>query len=279
MLGQAPTVAHNLQIVLIDFVLLWFVDLNRYLVDGLFERRPAAGFTNWLAFSVLTGGERMFLKGLRVLCLCLMLGAVVYPLAGNSFPGSGAFANSLAAQRYMLDASPSKFIAHGLPGGLLWFKGHEHLVAVREFTGEAQLNADSITGSSLLITAKTASMEETSSVFTDAQKKIINKELREIVLLPDQYPDIVFKSTNVSGKASGANQYDLKINGDLTLHGVTRQITIPTKVTVMGNDLRAQGEFSINRDDFKVKATSAAHGLVRVRNKIKFTFDIVGHAA
>ena len=79
-------------------------------------------------------------------------------------------------------------------------------------------------------------MEETSSVFTDAQKKIINKELREIVLLPDQYPQIVFKSTSVSGKAAGANQYDLKINGDLTLHGVTRQITIPTKVTVMGND-------------------------------------------
>ena len=222
----------------------------------------------------------MFQKGLRILLsLCLMLGAVVYPLAGNSFPGSGAFANSLATERYTLDASQSKFIAHALRGGLFWFKGHEHLIAVRDFTGEAQLNADSIAASSLVINAKTASMEETSSVFTDAQKKIINKELREIVLLPDQYPDIVFKSANVSGKAAGANQYDLKINGDLTLLGVTRQITIPTKVTVTGNDLRAQGEFSINRDDFKVKATSAVHGLVRVRNKIKFTFDIVGHAA
>ena len=70
-------------------------------------------------------------------------------------------------------------------------------------------------------------------------------------------------STKVSGKQNG-NQYDLKIVGDLTLHGVTRQITIPTKVTVTGNDLRAQGEFSINRGDFKVKATSAFHGLVRV---------------
>jgi len=222
----------------------------------------------------------MFIKELRILLyLCLMLGAVVYPPAGFSFPGSGAFASSLTAQRYTLDSSQSKFIAHALRGGLFWFKGHDHLVAVREFSGEAQLNADSIAASSLVITAKTASMEETSSVFTDAQKKIINKELREIVLLPEQYPDIVFKSTSVSGKAAGANQYDLKISGDLTLHGVTRQITIPTKVTVMGNDLRAQGEFSINRDDFKVKATSAVHGLVRVRNKIKFTFDIVGHAA
>ena len=183
-----------------------------------------------------------------------------------------------ATQRYRLDAAQSKFIAHALPGGLLWFKGHEHLVAVREFTGEAQMTPDTLTPASLEITAKTASMEETSSVFTEPQKKIINKELREIVLLPAQYPDIVFRSTNVNGKAISSGQYDLKITGDLTLHGVTRQITIPTKVTVIGNDLRAQGEFSVNRDDFKVKATSAAQGLVRVKNKIKFTFDIVEHA-
>jgi polyisoprenoid-binding protein YceI len=185
--------------------------------------------------------------------------------------------STVATQRYQLDASQSKFIAHALARGLLWFKGHEHLVAVREFTGEVQMNLDSIGSSSLEITAKAGSMEETSSVFTEAQQKIINKELREIVLLPDQYPDIVFKSTNVTGKATGANQYDLKISGDLTLHGVTRPVTIPTKVTVTGNDFRAQGEFSISLDEFKVKATSAFHGLVRVRDKLKFTFDMVGH--
>jgi polyisoprenoid-binding protein YceI len=184
-----------------------------------------------------------------------------------------------ASNRYQLDASQSTFIAHAHSGGLLWFKGHDHLVKVREFTGEAQLTPNAINQSSLLISAKTASMVETSSVFTEPQKQIINKELREIVLLPDQYPEIVFKSRSVTGKTSGSNQYDLKISGDLTLHGVTRQITIPTKVTVTGNDLRAQGEFSINRDDFKVKATSAVHGLVRVRDKVTFTFDIIGHQA
>jgi len=185
---------------------------------------------------------------------------------------------NFATQRYRLDSSQSKFIAHALRGGLLWFKGHDHLVAVREFSGEAQITPDSITPASLEITAKAASMVETNSVFTDQQKQIIDKELREIVLQPEQYPDITFRSNSVTGKATAANQYDLKIAGDLSLHGVTRPINIPTHVTIMGSDLRAQGEFSVNRDEFKVKATSAAHGLVRVRNKIKFTFDILGHA-
>ena len=185
-------------------------------------------------------------------------------------------ATAIAANSYRLDASQSKFIAHAMAGGLFWFKGHDHLVAVREFTGEARLDPDSLSASSLDITAKSESMVETSSVFTEPQKQIIDKELRDIVLEPAKYPDIVFKSTNVTGRSAGANQYDLRIGGNLTLHGVTRPITIPVKVTVTGDELRAQGDFSIDRGDFKVKATSAFHGLVRVRDKVKFEFDIVG---
>lgn len=182
-----------------------------------------------------------------------------------------------ATARFNLDSSQSKFIAHGLRGGLLWFKGHEHLVAARDFTGEARLNPSQIAASSLRLAVKTDSMVETSDEFTPQQKEIINKELREMVLERAKYPEIVFRSTAVSGRMVGSNQYDLKIRGDLTLHGVTRQIVIPAKISVAGNDLRAIGEFSIDRHAFNVKATSAFHGMVRVRGKVKFDFDIVGH--
>jgi polyisoprenoid-binding protein YceI len=42
------------------------------------------------------------------------------------------------------------------------------------------------------------------------------KELREIVFEPEKYPEIVFKSTDVSGKALGNQQFEVKIGGDLT---------------------------------------------------------------
>jgi polyisoprenoid-binding protein YceI len=198
-------------------------------------------------------------------------------LSDRAEPGTASSSQGrIDTQRYRLDSSQSKFIAHAMAGGLLWFKGHDHLLAVREFSGEAQLTPDQINHASLEITAKTGSMEETSSVFTDQQKQIIDKELREIVFQPDQYPEIVFRSTQVSGKKSAGDEYDLNITGNLTLHGVTHQITIPAKITFSGSDLHAVGEFSIDRADFKVKATSAVHGLVRVRDKIKFTFDIIG---
>jgi len=213
------------------------------------------------------------------LSLAILFGFVSFsiPAAIPQVNSNQPAAQTHAPLRFRLDPTQSKFIAHAQRGGLLWFKGHEHLVAARDFSGEAQLNSESIAASSLQLTVQSDSMEETSDAFTPAQKQIINRELREIVLEPAKYPEIVFKSSSVTGKSRGNGQYDLKITGDLTLHGVTRSIVIPVRVTVNGKDLRAVGEFSIDRSDFKVKATSAFHGMIRVRNAVKFTFDIVGH--
>jgi thiosulfate dehydrogenase (quinone) large subunit len=39
MLGEAPTVAHNLQYAFVNFVLLWLLDLNRYSLDSFFREK------------------------------------------------------------------------------------------------------------------------------------------------------------------------------------------------------------------------------------------------
>ena len=179
--------------------------------------------------------------------------------------------------RYRIDAGKSKFMVRAFAGGLLWFKGHDHFVAVRDFDGEARLTPTAISPASLEMTIRSNSLVETRDVFTAPQKQIINKELREIVLESDKYPTINFRSTQVRGKLRADGSFDGKIEGDLTLHGVTRRIVIPARVSLAGTDLRSQGEFTVNRSDFKVKATSAFHGTVRVRDKLKFTFDIVAH--
>ena len=166
-------------------------------------------------------------------------------------------------------------MAHANRSGPLWFKGHSHHLEASEFSGHVELTPDTITPASLRLVVKAASLHETGADFTEPQKQIINKELKEIVLHPDQYPDISFQSTNVTAKTLGADRYEININGNLTLHGVTRPIRIPAVVALRGDTLRAIGKFSIDRDDYKVKATSAFHGMVRVDDDVKFEFDIV----
>lgn len=204
---------------------------------------------------------------MRIPVITLMLAALLTP---------GSFALPPATVTYNLDASQSKFMAHANRSGLLWFKGHSHHLAASDFSGQVELTPDTITPASLRLVVKAASLHETGADFTEPQKQIINKELKDIVLHPDQYPDITFQSTNVTAKSLGAGRYDVRINGNLTLHGVTRPIMIPAVVTLNGSTLRAVGEFSIDRDDYKVKATSAFHGMVRVDDDIKFEFDMVG---
>jgi polyisoprenoid-binding protein YceI len=212
-----------------------------------------------------------FLK-LSTFALAVALGAGA---VGASKTDGNAPTHRQAAVVYRVDASRSKFVVRAFAGGALWFKGHDHFVAARDFTGEARLTPGSVSPASLTLNVRAASLVETRDVFTEQQKQIINKELREIVLEPDNYPEITFKSTDVSVEAPGG-VFKVKLGGDLMLHGVTRRVVIPAEVSLDGQGaLRARGEFSIKRGDFNVKATSAFHGTVRVRDRLKVIFDIV----
>jgi polyisoprenoid-binding protein YceI len=211
----------------------------------------------------------------RYLTLIGLLSLVIVAALANTCPTTNSATRPAAT--YIIDNQKGKFIAHAFAGGLFSFKGHDHYLAARDYSGEVELNPDGITPASLHLVVKSGSLEETGTIFTEEQKKIINKEVHDLVLLPDKYPDIVFQSTGVTAKPAAAGQYDVAIVGNLTLLGVTRQETIPVKLSLTNSDLQAVGQFSIDRDDYKVKATSAFHGLVRVQEKVRFEFDIVAH--
>jgi Uncharacterized conserved protein len=193
----------------------------------------------------------------------------------HDFTSAGIAYVSPPTIRYKLDPSRSKFIVHAFRGGIAAFKGHDHLIAVRDFSGNADITIGLLNPASLEMTIRAASLEETSDVFTPQEKGIIKKELETIVLETAKYPEIIFKSTDITGSMKNG-AFDVKIGGDITLHGVTQHIVIPATVTLDGDTLRAKGEFTLDRKKFNVKATTAFHGFVRVKHDLKFTFEILG---
>jgi polyisoprenoid-binding protein YceI len=199
-----------------------------------------------------------------------MMAALAFTLAAGSAAGQAP-----PSAVYKIDAARSTFVVRAFAGGVLWFKGHDHLIAARDFTGEARLTPGAVSPASLTLTVRAASLAETREAFSEGQKKIIDAELRDTVLEPDKYPEITFRSTDVTVEPAGGDLYRLKLGGDLTLRGVTRRVVIPVEVTLRGGEMRARGEFRIKRGDFKVPASSAAHGTVRVRDRLEVSFDIV----
>jgi polyisoprenoid-binding protein YceI len=196
-------------------------------------------------------------------------GAMIKTAARTAMP------EARVVDSYRINAAQSKFMARVASGGILWFMGHVHHIAMRDFTGEAQITSEAITPASLQLTIKSNSLEETGPKFTEEQKQTINKTMRGEVLETEKYPEITFKSTEITAEKTTASQYKTKIMGDLTLHGVTHRISIPALVSVDHGALHASGEFSVQRSDYKVKTHAIKGGTIRVRNKITFKFDIV----
>ena len=212
------------------------------------------------------------MKPLVIRMIVLSFAAACFLTADDRTLSAGKV--NLTALRYRIDPAKSTFIVHANRTGIAWFKGHSHRIAVKDFGGTAELDLIALNPASLQLTVQAASLEETDPAFTPEQKKIINKEVNELVLETAKYPEITFRSTDVKGSIA-QGKFDVQIGGDLTLHGVTKHIIIPATVSVTGDSMRAVGEFGIDRKDFNVNATEAFHGFVRVKHHLKFEFDIV----
>jgi polyisoprenoid-binding protein YceI len=72
------------------------------------------------------------------------------------------------------------------------------------------------------------------------------------------YPTSEFVSTKIEKGASGYT-----VAGNLTLHGVTKNISFPADIQISNDALTVKSEFHINRSDFDIKYEGRADDLIR----------------
>ena len=90
----------------------------------------------------------------------------------------------------------------------------------------------------------------------------------------EKYPKATFVSTKIiPDAAKGAGSYT--ITGDFNLHGQTKAITFPAKITVNDADVAVESEFSINRKDFGVVYAGKTDDLIRDDVVIKLNLKAV----
>jgi polyisoprenoid-binding protein YceI len=180
-----------------------------------------------------------------------------------------------AGDRYIVDASASRFQAQVGVAGLLSAFGHEHTIALREFSGEAYATAGALDRGSLRLTIRASSLAEVAPGFSEADRKKIDRDVRDKALEVSRFPEITFRSTGLTMKESGDGPAELEIRGELTLHGVTRSVTFPARVELQNDLLTAHGEFTVRHSDYNIERLSAAAGTVKAADDIRLTFEIV----
>jgi len=139
-----------------------------------------------------------------------------------------------------------------------------------DFEGTIEVDEENPAGSSVEVTIQAASVD-TSQPDRDAHLRSAD------FFSVEQFPTLSFKSTGVAARGSDTYQ----VTGDLTIHGVTRQVVVP--VTFLGfakdpwGNLRAgfEAELTINRKDYGLTWNAALEtGGFLVGDEVKISLSV-----
>ncbi|MET0647204.1 MAG: YceI family protein [Pyrinomonadaceae bacterium] len=184
-------------------------------------------------------------------------------------------AHAAEVARYRLDAGQSRFTVQAFAEGLLSSFGHDPVIAIRDFEGEVEFVPGTLEGARVRMTIRAHSLAATDNV-KEKDRDEIERMMRDDALEVSKFPEIVFESKSVTASRIREGRYRARVIGNLTLHGVIQpNIWIQAEVTFGDEDLHAQGEFTLKQTDYKIKPVTAVGGMIKVKNELKFKFDIV----
>jgi polyisoprenoid-binding protein YceI len=175
---------------------------------------------------------------------------------------------------YVVDARLSRFTVQAFAGGFLSAFAHNPKFAIRSISSDVWLDPDDLAAAGLRMEIRADSIQLLDEV-SDKDRREIERVMREEALEAAKYSSIAFASAGVSGVKASGGQYSLMLEGGLSLHGVTRPLTVPVRVALDGDTLRAFGEFSLKQTDYHIKLVAVAGGAIKVKDELKFSFDLV----
>lgn len=122
------------------------------------------------------------------------------------------------------------------------------------FRGTVQLVDDDPEKSSVNVEIDTASIEADDPKLTGHLK---SADFFDV----EKYPKARFTSTSVRSGASNGGTHT--ITGNLEMHGVTKAISFPAKVSTSAEAVNVDAEFAINRKDFGIIYPGMPDDLIR----------------
>ncbi len=176
-----------------------------------------------------------------------------------------------AAGHYLIDKSASRFTVRAFASGMLSMMGHNPTIAIRDFTGEANLDPAAPAQASLRIQIRADSLEVADEI-GEKDRREIESTMKQNVLETAKYPEIVFESTQATADQVGDGRYKLAINGNLSLHGVTRNASGDRAGDAQRRyapSLRSRP--SILQSNYGIAPVSVAGGTLKLKDELKFT--------
>ena len=182
---------------------------------------------------------------------------------------------SLKAGNYCLNGNSGKMSVYTYKEGLLSKLAHDLLIDVNKYTVNLNIPEDGLSAGNLEVEIHADSLKVICAMKDGQQQPdtikeddlaTIEKDMFGKVLHPDKYPTINFRSKNIQEKEG---RY--RVNGELSLHGVTKPIEFDIDTP---NDNNLKGRFSILQKDYGIKPFKAMMGTLKIKNELQFPFSL-----
>jgi polyisoprenoid-binding protein YceI len=155
-----------------------------------------------------------------------------------------------------------------LASGTLSFDGH---ATVGDFTGTTTTVTGEMVGGESLAAVRgwVESPVKTLDTGDGKRDKDLNKSMES-----DKYPAMRFELTGVTPAGGSVDTAAVQLQGKLTLHGVTRDVTLPGRVWKDGDALRLRSDFPLDLSDYEIGGLSKMLGMLRMQEGIEVHVDL-----
>jgi polyisoprenoid-binding protein YceI len=182
-----------------------------------------------------------------------------------------SFVSNAPLETYKINAAQSKvgWVGKKVTGQ------HNGTIAVKE--GNLEVKGGKITGGSFVIDMNTIVCEDLTDAGTNAKFLGHLKSDDFFSVANNPTGTFTIKKVTAKGKAGAADKY--QIEGDLTLKGITKPVSMDAEVTTAGKKMTAVSSFKINRTQWDIKFRSGSFfenlGDKMIYDDIELTFNAV----
>jgi polyisoprenoid-binding protein YceI len=180
----------------------------------------------------------------------------------------------LAPVTFFVDKAASRFTVQAFATGMLSSFGHNPTIGIRDYEGEIQFVPETYEKAFLRMSLKNTGLDVLDEMKSDDRKKL-EKIMYEQVLEVEHFPTTVYESKEIRVEKPGNGSILARVNGELSFHGVTQSLALVGRVVDMGSLLRISGDFAVRQSDFGIKPVSFAAGALRLKDELKFKFELI----
>lgn len=178
------------------------------------------------------------------------------------------------SMRYVIDARMSQFTVQAFASGLISAVAHSPKIAIRDWSGIAQVASAALDNASLRIQIKASSLEVLDEL-RDADRRELHRVMNREVLNTALFPEVTYESRDIRAEKLKEDNYRLMIHGRLSLHGVTNEQDVIAQVALGVDTARAHGSFTLLQSDYDIPIASIAGGTLKLQDELKFYFYVV----